>query len=44
MEEKKISKKVKTPLYVIKYFGEPYNNKPTPKNVLKWLRRKKKND
>jgi len=44
MEEKKMSKKVKTPLYVIKYFGEPYNNKPTPKNVLKWLRRKKKND
>ena len=34
-------KKVNTPRYVIKYFGEPYNNKPTPKNVLKWLRRKK---
>ena len=35
-------KKVKTPLYVIKYFGEPYNNKPTPKKVLKWLGRKRK--
>ena len=31
-----------TPSYVIKYFNEPYNNKPTPKNVLKWLRRNKK--
>ena len=31
-----------TPSYVIKYFSEPYNNKPTPKNVLKWLRRNKK--
>ena len=34
-------KKEKTPQYVIKYFGEPYNDKPTPKNVLKWLREKK---
>jgi hypothetical protein len=31
----------KTPLYVIKYFSEHYNNKPTPKNVLKWLRKNK---
>ena len=30
-----------TPSYVIKYFNEPYNNKSTPKNVLKWLRRNK---
>ena len=34
-------KKEKTPQYVIKYFGEPYNSKPTPKRVLKWLRREK---
>ena len=33
----------KTPLYVIKYFSEHYNNKPTPKNVLKWLRKNKQN-
>ena len=37
-----MQEKIKTPKYVIKYFGEEYNNKPTPKNVLKWLRRKKK--
>ena len=38
-----MQEKIKTPKYVIKYFGEEYNNKPTPKNVLKWLRRKKDN-
>ena len=37
-----MAKKVKTPSYVIKYFGEAYNDKPTPKNVLRWLRRKNK--
>jgi hypothetical protein len=34
----------KTPLYVIKYFSEHYNNKPTPKNVLKWLKKNKQNN
>ena len=38
-----MQEKIKTPKYIFKYFGEPYNNKPTPKNVLKWLKRKKDN-
>jgi|10_taG_2_1085330.scaffolds.fasta_scaffold219417_2 hypothetical protein len=35
-------KKQQTPQYIIKYFGEPYSSKPTPKRVLKWLRKGKR--
>ena len=37
-----LAEKQQTPQYIIKYFGEPYSSKPTPKRVLKWLRKGKR--